>query len=311
MAPTGRSRAGRGRIWRPTWFLSAFFDVPPALRTVFGVLTAAGLVAAGFSLLVRFRRSQGVERRQLLWLAVAVVPLPAFVALAFYASEDHPLLLSLATAGFVVLIPVAAGLSIAKYHLYDVERILSRAVTYLLVSGVLVFTFAAVVITVGRVIGGRGDSPVPAVLGTLAAVVLAGPAYRAFQEAVDRRFNRRRFDMLRVVRDYMGDPSSQSGVQEVLRRALGDPDLRAAYWVEDRQQWVTDGVAVEPLADDLPVRRGGREVARIAVSPGIDRELAEAVAAEALPELENAGPPGGGSSAICTTARNNVCSRWR
>lgn len=272
------------------WFGTALLGLEGPGRVVLGVLTAAGLIVAGVSLLVRFRRSRGVERRQLLWLVVAVVPLPAFVAVAFYAAADHPLMLSFATSGFVVLIPVAAGLSIAKYHLYDVERILSRAVAYLLVSGVLVFTFAAVVITVGRLIGDRVDSPVPAVLGTLAAVALAGPAYRAFQEAVDRRFNRRRFEALRVVREYVHDPASRSGVQEVLRLALGDPELRTAYWVEDRRQWVGDaGQAIEPHLDEVPVRRGRREVARIAVAPGTDRELAEAAAVEALPELENAG----------------------
>jgi signal transduction histidine kinase len=271
------------------WFVLVLVDFTGPVRVASGVLTAVGLVVAGFSLLVRFRRSRGMDRRQLLWLVVAVVPLPAFVALAFYASPDHPVLLSFATSGFVALIPVAAGLSIARYHLYDVERVLSRAVAYLLVSGLLVFTFAAVVITAGRVIGGDGDSNVPAVLGTLAAVVLAGPAYRAFQEAVDRRFNRRRYDTLRVVRDYVRAPTSQ-GVQEVLREALRDPSLRTAYWVEDRRQWVTDaGLPVEPGPEEIEVRRFGHEVARIAISPGVDRELAEAASAEALPELENAG----------------------
>lgn len=269
------------------WFGVALLGLHGPVRAVLGVLTAACLVAGGCSLLVRFRRSSGVERRQLLWLVVAVVPLPAFVAVAFYAADDHLVLLSFATSGFVVLIPVATGLSIAKYHLYDVERILSRAVAYLLVSGVLVFTFAAVVVTVGRVIGDRADSPVPAVLGTLAAVAVAGPAYQAFQETVDRRFNRRRFDTLRVVREYVRSPSSQD-VQQVLRKALGDSGLRTAYWVDDRRQWVSEeGRPVEP--GDLVVRRGGREVAALSIGPGVDRELAEAAAAEALPELENAG----------------------
>lgn len=271
------------------WFVLVLVDYSGPVRAASGVLTAAGLVLAGFSLLVRFRRSRGMDRRQLLWLAVAVVPLPAFVAFAFYAASRSPVLLSVATSGFVVLIPIAAGLSIARYHLYDVERVLSRAVAYLLVSGLLVVTFAAVVITAGRLVGGDGDSHVPAVLGTLAAVVLAGPAYRAFQEAVDRRFNRRRYDTLRVVRDYVREPTSQ-GVQEVLREALRDPGLRTAYWVEDRQQWVTDaGLPVEPGLEEVEVRRLGREVARIAIGPGVDRELAEAASAEALPELENAG----------------------
>ncbi|WP_432936917.1 histidine kinase [Kribbella sp. CA-253562] len=292
LTPTGRP------LWRRVavltvavgtlWFTASLLDLGIPGQGLLGGLTAAGLVAGGFSLLVRFRRSRGTEGRQLLWLVVAVVPLPGFVALAFYAADDHPVLLAIATSGFVVLIPIAAGLSIVKYHLYDVERVLSRAVTYLLVSGVLVFAFAVVVIAAGRVVGGRTDSAIPAVLGTAVAVVLAGPAYRSFQESVDRRFNRRRFDTLRVVRDYVREPTSQ-GVEEVLRGALGDPGLRTAYWVDDREQWVTQaGRPVDTEPGDIEVRRLGRAVARIAVSPAVDRELAEAACAEALPELENA-----------------------
>ncbi|MFB6726536.1 sensor histidine kinase [Kribbella sp. NPDC056345] len=272
------------------WFVTALVDLQP-LRTVAGVLTGVGLVVAGLSLLVRFRRADRVVRRQLLWLAVAVVPLPAFVAIAFYASPDHPVLLSIATSGFIVLIPIAAGLAIAQYHLYDVERILSRAVTYLLVSGVLGFTFAAVAFTAGRLAGSRSTSSIPAIAGTLAAVVLAGPLYRAFQEAVDRRFNRRRFDALAIVRAYIREPGTQS-VEAVLREALHDPHLTTAYWIPDRSQWVTptgQPLPATPTPGAVVVRRFDRDVARISISPGTDPDIARAAASEALPELENAG----------------------
>ncbi|WP_165952608.1 sensor histidine kinase [Kribbella albertanoniae] len=270
------------------WFVTALVDLQP-LRTVAGVLTGVGLVAAGFSLLVRFRQADGVVRRQLLWLAVAVVPLPAFVAIAFYASPDHPVLLSIATSGFIVLIPIAAGLAIAQYHLYDVERILSRAVTYLLVSGVLGFTFAAVAFTAGRIAGSRSASSIPAIAGTLAAVVLAGPLYRAFQEAVDRRFNRRRFDALAIVRAYVREPGARS-VEAVLRQALHDPDLSLAYWIPDRAQWVTaTGLGASTDVPGIVLRRLDRDVARITVSANTDPDIARAAGVEALPELENAG----------------------
>jgi signal transduction histidine kinase len=261
------------------------------LRIGTGVLTGLGLVVAGVSLLVRFRRSRGEERRRLLWLAIAVVPLPAYVLVAFLASPDHPVLLAAATSGFISLIPIATGLSVVRYHLYDVVRVLSRAVAYLLVSGVLAATFALVVGTAGRLVGDRAGSSVPAVLGTLAAVAVAAPAYRSFQEAVDRRFNRRRFDTLRVIRAYVRDPSPRTAVETVLRDALGDPGLRAAYWVEDRGQWVTgDGLAVQPGSGEVLVRRYERPVATIRYdSDAATQELVEAAAAEATPELENAG----------------------
>lgn len=260
------------------------------VRTTLAILTAAGLVLAAVSLVVRFRRSRGTERRQLLWLAIAAVPLPAFVALAFWASSDHPDLLTFVTAGFIGLVPIAAGFSIVRYQLYAVDRILSRAVTYLLVSALLALTFSVIVTAAGRAIGDRADgSSIPAVLGTLGAVAVAAPAYRGFQEAIDQRFNRRRYDALTRVRDYLHDPDPGVSVEEVLRQALQDPTLEVAYWAEDGGHWVLgDGRQAEPGRDDVRVSRQGRPVARLRVAEEIERELVRSVAEEATPELENA-----------------------
>jgi signal transduction histidine kinase len=260
------------------------------LRWVVSVMTSAGLVAAGVSLLVRFRRSTGMERRRLLWLAIVVVPLPIYIAVSFAAAPDHQLVLAFATGGFISLIPVAAGLSIAKYHLYDVDQILSRAVTYLLVSCILALTFGAVVVATGRLIGDRAGSTLPAVLGTLAAVAAAAPAYRSLQDAIDRRFNRRRYDAVRMVREYVRAPSVQS-VESVLQTALATSSLRVAYWVSSRQQWVTeDGRQVATQPDEMQIHRHGELVARIAYDrDAVDPAVAEAATAEATPELVSAG----------------------
>ena len=276
---------------RSPWALPDSWE--PVLRTArtsLAVLTALGLVVGAVSLVVRFRRSRGTERRQLLWLVIAVVPLPAFVALAFWASSDHPVVLTFVTAGFIGLVPIAAGLSVMRYHLYAVDRILSRAVTYLLVSGLLAVTFSVIVTAAGQAIGDRaGGSSVPAVLGTLGAVAVAAPAYRGFQEAIDRRFNRRRYDALARVRDHLHDPDPGVSIEEVLGQALQDRALEVMYWAEDGGHWVLgNGQHAEPAADDVAVSRQGRPVARLRVAEGIDRDLARSVADEATPELENA-----------------------
>jgi signal transduction histidine kinase len=266
-------------------------DVLRVLRGGLGAVSGIGFVLGGVSLLVRFHRSRGDERRRLIWLAIAVVPLPVFVALAFYASPDHPVLLSVAIGGFMSLVPIAAGLSIARYHLYDVERILSRAVAYLLASAVLAVTFATVVVMAGRFFGDRGGgSSVPAVLGTLAAVLVAAPAYRGFQEAVDRRFDRRRYDAIAQVQDFAHEPEPDASVEQVLRRALRDPSLEVGYWVDDRAKWLLpDGGVLEPMADQIEVRRRDRPIARVRYdTAGVDRALAGAVCSEATPELESA-----------------------
>ncbi|MGH9185380.1 MAG: histidine kinase [Acidimicrobiales bacterium] len=260
-------------------------------RAVGSILTGVGLIVAGASIVVRFRRSKGVERRQLWWLALVAIPLPLFVPAAFIAARtDHPAALLIATGGFIVLVPIAAALAITQYHLYEVERILSRTVTYVLLTVVLAATYAAVVVMAGRGLAGlAGSSALSAVLGTLAAVSVAAPARRQIQDALDRRFNRRRFDALRIVREHLRQPTVGAPIEDVLQWAVADPSLAVSYWVDDRQ-WVSaaglpsgaDGHAVEVRRDDRPVARVTFDAA------AVDGELVEAVAREALSELDNA-----------------------
>jgi len=177
-----------------------------------------------------------------------------------------------------------------QYHLYDVDRVISRAATYLILSGLIAGAYAAVVILVGRWMGDVAQrSSIAAVLGTLAAVSVALPARRVVQEYVDRRFNRRRFDAVQVVRRYLRDPVPGVTIDDVLREAVTQPGLQVAYWVEDRHQWVTaDGQSVEPAAHSIEVGRAGRPVARVTPPPDADEHLVTVAAREALPELDNA-----------------------
>jgi len=124
------------------------------LRVVGAVGTNVLLVACAASLLLRFRHSRGDERRQLLWVAVGVVPVPAMVVVMFASALSGADVLLDVTAGLLVaVLPVSAALAITRYHLYDVERVLSRAVTYLLLSLSLAATYVGVVIVVGDGVG--------------------------------------------------------------------------------------------------------------------------------------------------------------
>jgi len=265
-------------------------------RRVLGLATGAGVVLAAVSLIVRFHRSVDVERRQLLWVAVAAVPLPVLMAASFTASyAGNNTAAGLAAATLIGLLAIGAGLAIGQYHLYDVEEILSRAVTYLLVSGLLAVSYATVVIVVGQSFAGRtGRSQISAVLATLAAVTVAAPAHRKIQEGVDRRFNRRRFETLQVIRRYLREPDPDIAVEDVLRRALGDPTLAVAYLVDDRRQWVSaDGQPADPgnrRSEAVEVCRRGRPIARLTFDgargqPGLVRDAATAATAE----LDNVG----------------------
>ncbi len=270
------------------WALESI-DLGP-LRTVAATLTSGLVLAAAVSLVVRFRRSTGDVRRQLLWIAVAAVPVPALMAVAFVAAyTDQDAILNLAAAGVVALVPVGAGLAVTRYHLYDMERILSRAVTYLIVVGLLVGTYLAAIFVVARAVGQAADrSPTATTVATLIAVMAARPVYGAVRDALDRRFQRRRYEAVRQVRAYVADPGPDRNVQALLQHALGDPSLRVAYWEANGSRWVTeDGHETRIGPHAIHVERGGRPVA--AVTSPIDAAELRAVLDEAAPELDNAG----------------------
>jgi signal transduction histidine kinase len=258
----------------------------------FGTLpvTIALVISGPVSLVVRFRRAVGDERRQLLWMALVAVPFPFLVVVGWIASRLNDIwLVNTAAALWVTLIPVAAGLAVGRYHLYDVDRILSRALSYLLVSAVLAATFTVVVVLITRAVGQTiNRSPVAVSLATLAVAVAARPVYSAVQDAIDRRFARRRHDALRRVTDFVANPDPHRSIDSVLREALADPDLTVAYWVDDRSQWVNeDGAEVSVSDESLMVRRAERPIA--AVRYHCDATLAAAVIDRARSELDNAG----------------------
>lgn len=255
------------------------------------LIVGLGLIAAGASMVLRYRRSVDVERRQLQWMYLAAVPLPLLVPAAFVSAwVGHPAALLVATGGFVVIVPVAAGLAITQFHLYEVDRILSRTLTYVLLTAVLAATYAAVVVAAGRALSGLADSTaVAAVIATLVVVTIAAPARTGIQDALDRRFNRRRFDAVQVVEDGLRNTPS-GAVDDLVRRAVGDPTLTIAYWSDERDQWSTvDGSPIAPDADAVEVTAERGPIARISFdSNTFDRSVVEAVCAVAASELDNA-----------------------
>ena len=257
------------------------------------LLVAASLIASGGSLLLRWRHASGDDRRQLLWLALVVVPLPLFVVAAFVASSVGSSVGTVAaTGGFVVLIPIAAGLSITRYHLYDVERILARTTTYVGLTLLLIGTYALIVWFGARGAQRWSISPaVAATVGALAVAAIAAPAQRVIQDLIDRRFNRRRYDAVRLVGAELADERAGRDLAALFRRAFGDPSVVVAYPGARLDTWVTDtGVAPLAMADWVDVVRHGRVVARIGYDPAhTDAEVVGAGARVAAAELDNAG----------------------
>jgi hypothetical protein len=97
----------------------------------------------------------------------------------------------------VLCVPVAVAVAVLRYRLWDLDRLVSRTVTYALVTGLLVLPYLLILPTATRLVGGSGSLAVAT--ATLAAAALFQPLRRRVQALVDRRFNRRRYDAARTV----------------------------------------------------------------------------------------------------------------
>jgi hypothetical protein len=174
-----------------------------AVAAIAALIVLATLVAAAWSLVVRFRRARGTERQQLRWLALgaALAAVALLVAVAAGAmGRDGVVLAALGTC--VALLPLATGAAILRYRLYDLDRIISRTLAYGLLTVLLGSAYAGVVLGLGRLLP-QGSSLVVAG-ATLAVAAVFQPARRRIQALVDRRFNRRRYDAARMIQAFSG-----------------------------------------------------------------------------------------------------------
>jgi len=175
-----------------------------------GVLLLVVFLLCAGSLIIRFRRSRGDERQQIKWFAFAAVMITAFLFLAnaieALAGTDpvgdrvglivFPILLS--------AVPVAIGVAIFRYRLYDIDRIISRTLAYGALTAVLGGGYLLAVLGLQSVLPLQEDSPLIVAVSTLAVVAAFGPLRTRIQHFVDRRFNRSRYDAEHTIAEFAG-----------------------------------------------------------------------------------------------------------
>jgi hypothetical protein len=190
------------------------FGFGPDLRSVAGmqfsiVVSAATLLfppVLVWSLTSRYRLAGHIERQQVKWFALAIavsVGGLAFAAVGAAISRNPPEA-GLAIFGFAgALIPLAIGVAILRYRLYDIDRILSRTIAYAVVTGTLGAIFAALLLWLGGIMATvSGGETIAVATSTLAAAALFQPVRGRVQRAVDRRFDRSRYDADLTVRTF-------------------------------------------------------------------------------------------------------------
>jgi hypothetical protein len=220
----------------------------PASPGWWNVLQSVLLVALALPLLVSlagqvgsYRRSSGERRQQLKWLLGGFAAGLAGVALGialgkatgFWGVVGHVAIVAVFWA-----VPVSMGVAILKYRLYDIDRVLSRTLAYAIVTGLLIGMYAGLVLLAQQVL--RFSSPVAVAASTLAAAALFNPVRRRVQHAVDRRFNRARYDADQTVTAFaarLQDAVDLDAVREdlagVVQAALEPAHL--ALWTAPRE----------------------------------------------------------------------------
>ena len=155
-----------------------------------------GLVAGVAALGVRFRRARGAERQQMKWFLFAAVVAVATFITGFWVDP----LSVIATLLALPSVPLAAGLAVLRYRLYDIDRVLNRTLVYGVVTAVLGSAYLVAVTSLRALTAPlAGDSAVAVAASTLAVAGLFSPVRRRIQSVVDRRFNRARYDAVATV----------------------------------------------------------------------------------------------------------------
>ena len=161
----------------------------------------AGAVVAALGLVPRLRRAHGVERQQLKWITyAAALQGIGWVLVALDLRDTAGELAVAVVLGTLLLIPIAAGIAILRYRLYDIDVVIRRTVVYGVVVATLGALYATLVLAMQSIFSGMtGGDTIPVVLSTLAIAVMFGPVRGRIRELVDRRFYRSRYDQQHLV----------------------------------------------------------------------------------------------------------------
>ncbi len=231
----GRFDSPFHRFENPLAFVHSRYYFLPAIPIIVGcvlsVLWAAVLAVR------RFRRATGQERQQFKWLAAsALLLLITFpVAAAFNSSNYGGIPFSVALVG----LPVSVGIAVLRYRLYEIDRLISRTISYAILTGLLVAVFIGIVALATDVL--PFSSPVAVAASTLAAAALFNPLRRRIQHAVDRRFNRARYDAEAIVATFtlgLRDAVELDTIRRELLRAVDGAvqPAHASVWLRPPAQ---------------------------------------------------------------------------
>ena len=201
-------------------------DLLDALYLLVAVAAEAACVAAA---VVRFRRAKRDERQQLKWFAyAAVLGIIVFLGIVItfvlpFSVDDRirvsTFLFDLLLAGF----PIAVGIAILKYRLYDIDLIIRRTLIYTVLTVSLAFVYFGSVVLLQqlfRALTGQQQSEIVTVISTVAIAALFVPLRRRVQNVIDRRFYRRKYDTQTVLAEFAATTRDEVDLNKLSERLL-------------------------------------------------------------------------------------------
>jgi hypothetical protein len=256
-------------------------DVPPGMskaRLGLAVLVWSGFWGAGiYAQAYRYRHVSGpTQRQQTKWVAltfglILVVLLLGFVIPSLFVDTANAWFAwaLLATVPLLLLFPVSVAVAVLRHRLYDIDQLITRTLTYGLLTVVLGAIYAGAVVVLGQALNpGGGDSALAVAASTLLVAALFQPARRRIQEIVDRRFNRRRYDAAKTIEAFSARLRDQLDLDTLSAELLGVVNqtmqpTKASLWLrpatstsQDHGDAVADRPAARPIGPSRAGRRG-------------------------------------------------------
>jgi hypothetical protein len=215
---------------------AALPQIADTLGNIFWLTFYGSLVIVGpAALLTRFVRSRGQQRQQLKWIAVAGGLVLADPVVTGIFQNQHPVVVGVIDAMLFWAIYAAIGIAVLRYRLYDIDRLINRALVYGLLTIVLGIGYATGVLLLGGLAGHRRSNLVVAG-ATLGVAAAFQPARHRLQAAVDRRFNRRKYDAARTIQAFSTRLRQETDLDALTAELLAVVDLtmqptHASVWL--------------------------------------------------------------------------------
>ena len=169
--------------------------VAPLGESLGAIALMASLVLALVAVAIRYRRSGVAGREQMKWFVAANVLFAVLLFLGFADGATEPTAFDVLGVASLSLPPIAVGIAILRYRLYEIDRLISRTLSYAAVTITLALVFIGGVLGLQAVLDPlTGGNTVAVAASTLIVAALFQPLRRRIQRIIDRRFNRARFD---------------------------------------------------------------------------------------------------------------------